>query len=120
MAVVIIEGLWADANRRQDWRDHISMPLKYNHSPAELIHDFIPDYKILDSPFRPLALMLEKIAKGQVTNMKALIEVMNDLMDNFENQAKRHQWMTLSLWPCADQIEKRSLNYIRGEAFINK
>ena len=26
MAVVIMEGLWADANRRDDWRNHISMP----------------------------------------------------------------------------------------------
>lgn len=84
MAVVIMEGLWADANRRDDWRNHVSMPLKYNHRPAELIHDFLPDYKRSDSQFRPLALVLEKIVYGRESKLDNLIKVMKEIMDPFE------------------------------------
>lgn len=26
MAVIVMEGLWADTNRRDDWHNHIKMP----------------------------------------------------------------------------------------------
>lgn len=59
MAVVIMEGLWADANRRDDWKNHVSMPLKYDYQPTRVLNDFLPDFKGYDHPYRPLALVIE-------------------------------------------------------------
>lgn len=75
-AVIVVEGLWADENKRDSFNDHVSMPLKYDHQPAKVINDLIPDFKRFKSGFRPLALVLEQIANGQITKITPLIDAL--------------------------------------------
>lgn len=37
MAVVIMEGLWADANRRDDWKNHVKMTQKYERKSQRVL-----------------------------------------------------------------------------------
>lgn len=71
-AVLIVEGLYADLGRRQTWHDLLRLRDKYHNDPANLIHDVVYYWKQPDDPLRPLALVLEQVAKGQITEINIL------------------------------------------------
>lgn len=61
-AVMILESLYSDLNLRDYWNDLVKLEDKYDYQPCKLIEDVIPRFKVLDHPYRPLALVLEAIA----------------------------------------------------------
>ena len=71
-------------------------------------------------PDRELALYLEKVAAGEETEALGLYELLKDTMAPFANAAEKIHWPTYSYWPCADQLGKRSLDFIRGEAYTHE
>ena len=68
---------------------------------------------------RDLALLLEQVAAGEIDEAQVLYEHLQKLMAPFADAANKIHWATYAFWPCADQLMKRSLDFVRGEAYVH-
>lgn len=67
-----------------------------------------------------LAQFLEKIARGEVTEAISVYDYLKDKLAPFANAAEKQHWQTYAYWPCADQLGKRSIDFVASEAYIHE
>jgi len=119
-AVVIVECIFADLGGRKSWFDYLLLKEShYGSDPAMIIHDLIPNWKKFENPLRPLALALEKVARGEITSISVLAVAFEEALMPFMDALNKHPWPTLSMNPCKEVLAGCHFDFMSGSTYIN-
>lgn len=113
-AVIVVECLLADENSRDSWKDYVKLEDKYDYQPAKLILDLVRPWKRDECPYAPLALILERIALGEVDTMNVLVEALRETARPFIDCIHEHEWESLACHSCHRELQICNLDFMAG------